>query len=45
MKFKDILKLGLKKLKKRKERTFLTSLAIAVGTMLVVTMVGLGTTG
>lgn len=45
MKFKDILKLGLKNLKKRKGRTFLTSLAIAIGTMLVVTMVGLGTTG
>ncbi|SFB02438.1 ABC transporter permease [Clostridium frigidicarnis] len=42
MKFSDAIKMGFKELGRRKMRTFLTSLAIAIGTMLVVTLVGLG---
>lgn len=45
MKFCDSVKLALSNLKKRKGRTFLTSLAVAIGSTLVVTMVGLGATG
>lgn len=44
MKFKDVLKVALTNFKKRKGRTFLTSLGVAIGTMLIVTMVGMGTT-
>lgn len=45
MKFNDGLKLASKDLSRRKLRTFLTALAIAVGTMLIVTLVSLGTSG
>lgn len=45
MKFSDSIKLAFSNLKKRKGRTFLTALAVAIGTTLVVTMVGLGSTG
>lgn len=45
MNFKDILRLASRDLGKRKGRTFLTSLAVAVGTMLIVTLVSLGTSG
>lgn len=45
MKFSDAIKLAFSNLKKRKGRTFLTALAVAIGTTLVLTMVGLGTTG
>ncbi|MDD3223879.1 MAG: FtsX-like permease family protein [Clostridium sp.] len=45
MKFRDTLKLASRDLGKRKGRTFLTSLAVAVGTMLIVTLVSLGTSG
>jgi putative ABC transport system permease protein len=45
MKFKDGFRLASQGLKRRKGRTFLTSLAVAVGTMLVVTMVSIGTSG
>lgn len=44
MKFNDVLKMAFSDLGRRKGRTFLTSLAVAIGTMLIVTMVGLGTT-
>ena len=44
MKFSDVIKMAFRDLGKRKGRTFLTSLAVAVGSMLIVTMVGLGTT-
>lgn len=44
MKFKDVLGMAFKDLGKRKGRTFLTSLAVAIGSMLVVTMVGIGVT-
>lgn len=44
MRFVDVIRLALSNLKKRKGRTFLTSFAIAIGTMLIVTMVQLGTT-
>lgn len=43
MKFSDAIKMGFRDLGRRKMRTFLTTLAIAIGTMLVVTLVGLGT--
>ncbi|MBU5590184.1 ABC transporter permease [Clostridium sp. MSJ-4] len=42
--FKDVLKMAFRDLGRRKGRTFLTSLAVAIGSMLIVTMVGLGTT-
>lgn len=45
MKFKDVVKLAGRDLGRRKGRTFLTSLAVAVGTMLIVTLVSLGTSG
>lgn len=45
MKFKDILKMALNGLGRRKGRTFLTSLAVAIGTMLIVTLVSIGTSG
>ena len=45
MKFKDILKMALNGLGSRKGRTFLTSLAVAIGTMLIVTLVSIGTSG
>lgn len=45
MKFKDGFGLAFQGLKKRKGRTFLTSLAVAIGTMLVVTMVSVGISG
>ncbi|AJA46157.1 MacB-like periplasmic core domain/FtsX-like permease family [Clostridium pasteurianum DSM 525 = ATCC 6013] len=45
MKFNDGLKLASRDLSRRKLRTFLTSLAIAVGIMLIVTLVSLGTSG
>ncbi|WP_035291615.1 FtsX-like permease family protein [Clostridium sp. KNHs214] len=45
MKFSDSIKLAFSNLKKRKGRTFLTALAVAIGTTLIVTMVGLGSTG
>lgn len=45
MKFNDSLKLASRDLSRRKLRTFLTALAIAVGTMLIVTLVSLGTSG
>lgn len=45
MKFRDIIKLAGRDLGRRKGRTFLTSLAVAVGTMLIVTLVSLGTSG
>lgn len=44
MRFSDVIKMAFRDLGKRKGRTFLTSLAVAVGSMLIVTMVGLGTT-
>jgi len=44
MKFSDGLKMAFRDLGRRKGRTFLTSLAVAIGSMLIVTMVGLGTT-
>lgn len=43
MKFSDSLKVSFGDLKKRKGRTFLTSLAVAIGVTLIMTMVGLGT--
>ncbi|WP_234117456.1 ABC transporter permease [Clostridium hydrogenum] len=45
MKFSDGLRLASRDLGRRKGRTFLTSLAVAVGTMLIVTLVSLGTSG
>lgn len=45
MKFNDIIKLAGRDLGRRKGRTFLTALAVAVGTMLIVTLVSLGTSG
>ncbi|OOL96598.1 ABC transporter permease YtrF precursor [Clostridium acetobutylicum] len=45
VKFKDGLRMAGRDLTRRKGRTFWTSLAIAVGTMLVVTLVSLGTSG
>ncbi|MFL0252739.1 ABC transporter permease [Clostridium neuense] len=45
MKFNDGIKLALRDLSRRKGRTFLTALAVAVGTMLIVTLVSLGTSG
>lgn len=45
MKFKDGLRIAGRDLKRRKGRTFLTSLAVAIGTMLIVTLVSLGTSG
>ncbi len=44
MKFSDVMGMSFKDLGKRKGRTFLTSLAVAIGSMLVVTMVGIGVT-
>lgn len=45
MKFSDGIKLASRDLGRRKGRTFLTALAVAVGTMLIVTLVSLGTSG
>ena len=45
MKFRDGLRIARRDLTRRKARTFWTSLAIAVGTMLIVTLVSLGTSG
>lgn len=45
MKFRDGLRIARRDLTRRKGRTFWTSLAIAVGTMLIVTLVSLGTSG
>lgn len=45
MNFKDGLKMASRDLGRRKGRTFLTALAVAVGTMLIVTLVSLGTSG
>jgi len=45
MKFNDVIKLAGRDLGRRKGRTFLTSLAVAVGTMLILTLVSLGTSG
>lgn len=45
MKFRDGLKMASRDLSRRKGRTILTSLAVAVGTMLIVTLVSLGTSG
>lgn len=44
MRFRDNIGMALQDLKRRKGRTFLTSLGIAIGTMLVLIMVGLGFT-
>jgi putative ABC transport system permease protein len=43
MKFSDKLKFAFGELKRRKGRTFLTALAVAIGSMLVMTLVGMGT--
>ncbi len=43
MKLKDCLALSARDLRKRKGRTFLTSLAVAIGSMLIMIMVGMGT--
>jgi len=43
MKFKEYVLMALRDLSKRKGRTILTSLGITIGTLLIVTMVGLGT--
>lgn len=43
MKFKEYVLMALRDLWKRKGRTILTSLGITIGTLLIVTMVGLGT--
>ncbi|URZ14328.1 ABC transporter permease [Clostridium felsineum] len=45
MKFRDGFRMARKDLARRKGRTFWTSLAIAVGTMLIVTLVSLGVSG
>lgn len=42
MKVKEYVLMALRDLSKRKGRTFLTSLGITIGTLLIVTMVGLG---
>ena len=42
MKFKEYILMSLRDLWKRKGRTILTSLGITIGTLLIVTMVGLG---
>ncbi|QAA34636.1 ABC transporter permease [Clostridium manihotivorum] len=44
MRFRDNVGMALHDLKRRKGRTFLTSLGIAIGTMLVLIMAGLGFT-
>ena len=43
MKFKEYALMALRDLGKRKGRTILTALGITIGTLLIVTMVGLGT--
>lgn len=43
MKFKDAVKFSFGDLTKRKGRTILTSLGIAIGSMLIITMVSMGT--
>lgn len=43
MRFKDAVKFSFGDLRKRKGRTILTSLGIAVGSMLIITMVSMGT--
>lgn len=42
MNFKDYIKTAFRNLSRRKLRTFLTSFAIAIGTMLIIIMVSLG---
>lgn len=42
MKFKNYTKTAFKNLKRRKMRTFLTSFAVSIGTMLIILMVSLG---
>lgn len=42
MKFKESILMALRDLNRRKGRTILTSLGITIGTLLIVTMVGLG---
>lgn len=42
MKFLDYLKLSLENLKRRKLRTFITSLAVSVGVMLIITLLSIG---
>lgn len=42
MKFKDYIKTAFKNLRRRKARTFLTSFAISIGTMLIIVMVSMG---
>ena len=42
MKFKEYILMSLRDLWRRKGRTILTSLGITIGTLLIVTMVGLG---
>ncbi|MDD7794920.1 ABC transporter permease [Clostridium sp. 'White wine YQ'] len=42
MKFKDSIGMAFRDLKRRKGRTFLTTLGITIGTMLLISMVGLG---
>lgn len=42
MKFLDYLKLSLENLSRRKLRTFITSLAISVGVMLIITLLSIG---
>lgn len=42
MKINEYIKMGFSNLNKRKFRTFLTSFAVAIGVMLIITMVSLG---
>ncbi|MFD3157767.1 ABC transporter permease [Haloimpatiens sp. FM7330] len=42
MKFNDYIKTAFRNLRRRKARTFLTSFAVAIGTMLILVMVSLG---
>jgi putative ABC transport system permease protein len=42
MRFMDYIKTAFKNLRRRKARTFLTSFAISIGTMLVIVMVSMG---
>lgn len=42
MKFKDYIKMAFSNLGRRKLRTFLTAFAVAIGVMLIITMVSLG---
>lgn len=40
--FKDYIKTAFKNLRRRKARTFLTAFAVAIGSMLIITMVSIG---